>query len=98
MRSDSAGSRAFLLERFALAPAGLHRPGFVRTPLLAVSGTKGALSGIHRAFAQFSLDPQQLVVLCRALAPARRARLDLSGVGRNRKIGNGHILGFPGTV
>ena len=48
--------------------------------------------------AELILDPQQLVVLGRALATGRSAGLDLSGVGRDRDVGDGRVLGLAGTV
>src|SRR4051794_24657049 len=55
-------------------------------------------AGIARRGAELLLDAQQLVVLVDALATRRRTGLDLAGVGANRQIGNGGVLGFTRAV
>src|SRR6185437_10784878 len=55
-------------------------------------------AGIFRLAAQFLLDPQQLVVFCRAVGPRQRTGLDLSAIGRDREIGDGGILRLTGAM
>src|SRR3712207_7315520 len=45
-----------------------------------------------RAWPQFVLDPQQLVVLREPIRARQRPGLDLSAVGGHREIGNGSVL------
>src|SRR5208282_4523295 len=49
---------------------------------------------VHRLWAEFLLDPQQLIVLGGALAARQRAGLDLPAIGRHREVGDGGILGL----
>src|SRR4029453_8109169 len=62
------------------------------------TNTKGFLPGINRLVAQFLLDPEELIILCRPLAAAGSTGLDLPGVRRHCEIGNGDIFGFTGAV
>jgi hypothetical protein len=43
---------------------------------------------------KFLLDPQELIVFRNAIAAAKRARLDLAGVGRNRDVCDGCVFRF----
>src|SRR6516225_10631476 len=60
----------------------------------APEGFQRRSPSIFRLLAQFLLDPQQLVIFCRAVGSRKRSRLDLAAVGRDRKIGDGGILGL----
>src|SRR5439155_20488046 len=59
---------------------------------------KGIPARIDGARAELFLDPQQLVVLRDAIAPRRRARLDLTRVVRNREAGARRVRGLAGTM
>jgi hypothetical protein len=48
--------------------------------------------------AQFSFDPQKLVVLGHAVGTSGSAGFDLSGVQGHCQIGDGGIFGFAGAV
>src|SRR6185503_9498737 len=52
-------------------------------------------SEVHCARTQFFFDPQQLVVLCNAIRPARRTSLDLTHPRGHRKIRDKRILALP---
>lgn len=55
-------------------------------------------SRVHGSFCEFFFDSQKLVVLCHAVAPRCRSRLDLPGVGGHSEIGNCRVFRFAGTM
>src|SRR4030095_3319220 len=60
--------------------------------------TSAECSAVHGFVTKFFFDPQQLVVLGHAVAPAWRARLDLARVCPYRDIGNSRVLGFTRSM
>ena len=59
---------------------------------------KGGPAGVGRFVAELLFDPQELVVLRHAVAPRRRAGLDLADVRRDREVGDRRVLGLAGAV
>src|SRR5690349_7249039 len=60
--------------------------------------TKNRAAGVARRIAQLVLDAQQLVVLRDPVGARERAGLDLPGVGRDREVGDGDVLGLARAV
>src|SRR6185312_9582788 len=56
------------------------------------------LSAVNRAGPEFFLDAEELVVLGNAISAARRARFDLSGIRRDRDVGNRDVFGLAGAM
>src|SRR6266513_6529999 len=54
--------------------------------------------GVAGARAEALFNPKELVVLADALAPRRRARLDLAGARPGGEIRDRRVLGLPGPV
>src|SRR5438094_47495 len=65
---------------------------------LALATRKRVPAAIDGSGAEFLLDSPQLVVLGDAVASCRRAGFDLARFVRDCKVGDGRVLGFPGTV
>src|SRR5262245_18081289 len=64
---------------------------------LARAGERGP-AVIVRVAAELFVDPQELVVLRRPVAPGRGAGLDLADVGRDGEVGDRRVLGLAGAV
>ena len=60
--------------------------------MLRLAALERAATGIDRLIVQFLLDAQQLIVLGQPVRAGQRTSLDLSAIGRNRKIGDGGVL------
>src|SRR4051812_6663234 len=73
-------------------------PNSARLRMTCTSEPERATSGEVRDVAQLLFDAQQLVVLRDAIGARRRSRLDLSGVRRDREIGDGRVLGLAGAM
>src|SRR5689334_12440740 len=74
------------------APRDSGRPAL--RVLAGLHDTKCGASGVVRGGAQLLLDAQQLVVLRHPVGAARRPGLDLTGVGGDREVGDGDVLGL----
>ena len=71
-----------------------------RAPQIAVAGGRplAHLTAVNRVVTKFLRDPQELVIFRDPIGPAKRAGLDLPGVGRDRDVGNGRVLGLAGAM
>src|SRR5208283_1206545 len=79
------------------------RPGSSKPPDARSSTGRRSLpqrlsSGEASGGAQVFLDAQKLVVFGDAVGTARRAGLDLAGIGRYHQVGNERVLGFTRAV
>src|SRR3954451_11030171 len=63
-----------------------------------VCSTLAHLTAVLCVVTKFFRNPKKLVVLGNAIASTKRSRLDLSGVGSNRNVGNGGVFGFAGAM
>src|SRR5262245_3097928 len=79
--------RAWLTQRKAPAPR--------RVQALAA---QHAAAGVTGLVAQLLFDADQLVIFGKPVRSRQRAGFDLPGVGGNRDVGDGGILGLPRAV
>src|SRR5437899_2534362 len=87
--SDAGPSVATILVRRSIA---------IRLRVLTRASRECPPAGVHRPLAQLLLDPEQLVVLRDAVAPRRRAGLDLARAERDREVGDRRVLGLARAV
>src|SRR5213593_3618699 len=66
-------------------------------PVASASREDGA-SSVDALIAEFLVDSQKLVVLAHAIGSRHRTGLDLSGICRNREIGNECVFAFTRTM
>ena len=62
------------------------------------SAGEGRTTRVHCCNVEILFDAQELVVLRHALGASGSTGLDLAGVGGNREVRNGGVLGFTGAV
>ncbi len=59
---------------------------------------QGAPAGVSGCIAEFSFDPQKLIVFGNPVRSCWSAGLDLAHIQRDSQVSDGGILGLPGAV
>ena len=99
MCSVPRGTRAeTTAQRLSRRKAAVRQRHGRLSSLPTYSRPQHAPARIARLVAQLLLDADQLVVLGEPVGARQRAGLDLAGVGGDRDVGDGGVLGLAGAV